>query len=127
MQKIVHVALVTFLISLTQVAFADEASVCKAGCASQKTHCRADADSKANTDAYPSIQMDDGMVNMDKKRDMRAVLEDKQRREDGQKKMRFERYQDCERDYQQCAFACNPPASPESAKPTPSHSKEKQP
>lgn len=111
MQRTIRVLFVLLFTTLGSLVSAEDIGVCKAGCDSAKKRCRSEADLKANAESYPPIQIDDGTINLDRKRDMRAVLEDRQRREDGQKKMRFERYQDCEHAFQQCSFGCKDAAS----------------
>lgn len=88
------------------LASAQDSGVCKSACTADKKQCRALADSRTNIDVFPPIQVDDGNVTIDRKRDMRAVLDDKQRRQETNKKILFDRYQDCERTYLQCGIAC---------------------
>jgi hypothetical protein len=97
-------------------AKAQDTESCKSACVADKKQCRATADSKTNIDLFPPIQVDDGNATIDKKRDMRAVLDDKQRRQESNKKILFDRYQDCEKTYLQCGIACRPVALPPSAK-----------
>ena len=87
MQRTIRVLFVLLFTTLGSLVSAEDIGVCKAGCDSAKKRCRSEADLKANAESYPPIQIDDGTINLDRKRDMRAVLEDRQRREDGQKKI----------------------------------------
>ena len=117
MPKYIQIALLASLFSAVLTAGAQESNICKPGCEADKRQCRIDADAKTNIDSNPPILFDTATEALDKRRDMRSILDDKQRREDSTKKLRFERYDECNRLYIQCISACKKEVDVEPTKP----------
>lgn len=94
-----------FLVA-TLAAAAEENTLCKTSCESDKQQCRGLAVSQTETDMNPPWRLDSDNQLLDRKRDMRSVLEDKQRRSDTEKNLKFERSQECTKAYMQCMSLC---------------------
>jgi hypothetical protein len=117
MPKYFRIALLASLFAGVWTVNAQESNTCKQGCDTDKRQCRVDADAKTNIDSNPPILFDTATDALDKRRDMRSILDDKQRREDSTKKLRFERYDECNRLYMQCISSCNKEVDVEPTKP----------
>lgn len=103
------------LIVGTIAAAAQESGTCKSGCQTDKAECRAEGDRKSFIDVNPPIRIDTATQLLDRQRDMRSLLDEKQRRDEVGKKLRFDRYEDCNRVYLQCVGACGSAAEKEPA------------
>lgn len=114
MPRIDTVAGLLSLLLISASALAqDNLSVCRTGCESDQRQCRSDADGRAITERYPPLPNNTEM--QDRKRDMRAVLNDKQLADEAVKSHKFERYDLCTKAFFQCLETCRSTANPEPA------------
>ena len=101
----IKIKLIYFSLALCSIATAQEINPCKQRCQFEKTECRSEARKNAITDANPPIR-NGSMQLLDKNADMHSILEERQRQEDGTRRLLFDRYDGCDRGYVQCISAC---------------------
>ena len=110
MQKPLFAGLLLLLLGQCNASAQDHAA-CQAGCESDQRQCRTEADARELSERYPPLPDDNEML--DRKRDLRSVLDDRQRASATLKDRKFERYQACYRSYMQCLSVCPGAATPD--------------
>ena len=105
-----HSSVYLCLLLASLPVLAQDASQCSQSCETDKLQCRTEADSREFTERYPPLP--DTTEMLDRKRDMRSVLDDKQRSTDAVKNYKFERYEQCTKFYMACLNNCRTDAQP---------------